>query len=79
MNDKVKEEDLKIELQKGIIEKIIAQLDQDELYYTDSNSISRIIHEEIHTGKISHAELEMVKDLSPQDIHVLISYRSGCC
>ncbi|GAB4417113.1 MAG: hypothetical protein OHK0056_25850 [Bacteriovoracaceae bacterium] len=79
MKEIKKDEDLKIDFQKIIIEKLIATLDQDELYYTDSNSISRIIHEEIHSGKMPHGDFELVKDLSPQDIHVLISYKSGCC
>lgn len=79
MIDNDQNEELVIEKQKEIINQIINTLNQDELYYTDSNSISRIIHDEMNSGKLSKEDFEIVQKLSPSDIHVLLSYKSGCC
>lgn len=76
-----KEEELLITEQKKIIQNVVSELSTTDpsLYYVDSSSISQIIHEHIHEGKLQHNDFEKVKDLRPGDILILLSYKTNCC
>lgn len=75
-------EELKIEKQKEIIEKLVNYLStQSESYYYDSTiNICREIHHIIQSKEyLNNQQSELVETLSTQDIQTLLSYNSSCC
>lgn len=65
-------------LKKKILDQVLNVLREEdqELYYTDTSSISHIIKDYIEDNNLLREEFELVKDLSPNDILILISYNS---
>ena len=75
-------EKLKVDQQKEVINKIVNELSNEspDLYYTDSSTISSLIYEKIHgSNNLTKTSLELVEDLSADDILILLSYKSSCC
>lgn len=75
-------EKLKVDQQKEIINKLVNELSNEspDLYYTDSSTISSLIYEKIHgSNNLTKTSLELVEDLSADDILILLSYKSSCC
>ena len=74
-------EELIVDKQKKIINKIVTELGSSEvdLYYTDSSTIANLIVEKIKEHKLPRHELDIVKDLNYQDVLILMSYNSNCC
>ena len=76
-------EKLKRDQQKEIINQLVNQLSKEsaDLYYTDSSTIASLVHHKIQndSGQLSHQQMEIVKDLSNEDILILLSYKSSCC
>jgi hypothetical protein len=75
-------EKLKVDKQKSIINQLVNELaaESPDLYYTDSSTISSLIYERIHSAnQLSRENLEVVEDLSADDILILLSYKSNCC
>ncbi|MCO4793530.1 MAG: hypothetical protein KC493_07455 [Bacteriovoracaceae bacterium] len=72
---------LESNLKKQILDKIVGELSKSDpnLYYVNSNSISHLIKEYIQERKLKEEDYERVKDLSPSDILILMSYKSSCC
>ena len=66
---------------KDIIQSIINDLNKSkpELYYTDTMTICALVEDYIKDKKLSQSEFELVKNLSRDDIQVLMSYNSNCC
>ena len=74
-------EDLIVEKRKEIISEVINKLSHDrpDLYYADSSLISLLVREKIHSGILSTERFDLVKELSVDDILILLSYHSNCC
>ena len=75
-------EELKVDKEKKIIEKIVNLLAKEdpELYYTDSAVICALVKEKIENKDgINHEEYLEVKGLSVKDILIRLSYHSNCC
>jgi adenylate kinase len=76
-------EKLKSDQQKDIINKLVNLLSKEspDLYYTDSSTIAALVHDKIKTGEggLTHEQKELVKNLSSDDILILLSYKSNCC
>lgn len=74
-------EKLDTELKKQIIQDIINSLNKADpnLYYTDTMTVAALIVEYIQEQKLKKNEFELVKDLSRNDVQVLMSYNSNCC
>lgn len=48
---------------------------QNELYYTPTIEIANLIYEKIHNNtKLNTKNYELVKELSPEDIKILLSF-----
>lgn len=74
-------EQLKVDQQKFIINKLIAELSKSDpnLYYIDSHTIATLVYEKISSGDLSKQEEEIVVELKVKDILILMSYNSKCC
>lgn len=75
-------EKLESNIKKEIINEIIKELSKIniDLYYTDSITIANLIYEEIQQGSLlSKQKKDIVKSLKPDDIHILISFKTSCC
>ncbi|MAX66900.1 MAG: hypothetical protein QF441_07970 [Bacteriovoracaceae bacterium] len=76
-------EDLKVNQQKKIINNLVEKLAQEstELYYTDSMTICNLVVEKIQAPKnnLTKTEYDLVKNLTRNDIQILLSYNSNCC
>lgn len=74
-------EKLEIEKQKIIIDKIVRELTKEDidLYYTDSSTVSHLVYEKINNNFLNKTDYEFVKELSANDILILMSYNSNCC
>lgn len=82
LDDSEKQEQLKTEKQRKIVERIINELFQEDssLYYAVTNDIARHVQLKIESKvNLNHNELEIVSDLTSQEIVNLISYNSKCC
>jgi hypothetical protein len=66
---------------KEIIQSIINMLSKSdpELYYTDTMTITSYVSDYIKEKNLKQSEYELVKDLSRDDIQILMSYNSNCC
>ena len=66
---------------KEIIQSIINILSKSdpELYYTDTMTITSYVSDYIKEKNLKQSEYELVKDLSRDDIQILMSYNSNCC
>lgn len=66
---------------KEIIQSIINDLSKSDpdLYYTDTMTIAAFVEEYINDKKLIQSEYDLVKNLSRDDIQVLMSYNSNCC
>ncbi len=63
-----------------ILESIVAKLSRnyESIYYLSTIEISSLIHEEINKCEfINKEQQEIVKDLSPRDIQILLSYHKN--
>jgi hypothetical protein len=75
-------EELKIYLQKKIIDRIVSELYKEDpnLYYAATIEISRYVTNKIgQDGYLSHEEFIIVENLKPTDVQNLLSYASSCC
>lgn len=65
---------------KEIVQQIIAHLSTEDpnLYYTPTNEIGMEVVKYIKQKKLSAHEYELVKDLTFQDVQILMSYNSCC-
>lgn len=74
-------EQLEAEQKKKIINQLVSELANEniDLYYTDSSTIATLVKEKIHSGKLNRSDLELVENLSTEDILVLMSFHSNCC
>ena len=74
-------EKLESKIKKEIVQTIINELSKKEpdLYYTDTMTIASLVVEYIEDKKLKQTEYELVKDLSRNDVQVLMSYNSNCC
>jgi hypothetical protein len=75
-------EKLKSDEQREIIQNLINLISNEDpsLYYTDSSTIAALVHEKVHTAEVlNRQKFDVVKDLSADDILILMSYRSSCC
>lgn len=75
-------EKLKVDQQKEIINQLVNELanESPDLYYTDSSTISSLVYEKIHgSNNLTKTSLEVVQELSADDILILLSYKSSCC
>ncbi len=75
-------EELKVDKEKKIIDKIVNQLASEDpnLYYSDSSIISALVKERIDQKVgVSHTEYLELKDLTVKDILIRLSYHSNCC
>jgi hypothetical protein len=72
---------VKTSLQKTVLGKVVAHLGalDEGLYYASTMVVSHEAYKMIHEGNfLSRAEKELVENLPPHDIQILISY-SNCC
>lgn len=77
-----KEEQLKVNLQRKVIDKIVEDLFSEfpELYYTATVDIARLVEDKIKSPNyLSKTDLELVEDLSVLDIQNSLGYASSCC
>lgn len=66
------EEDLKVERQKEVLNKMLNEVSkQKESYYLSTIEVAEIIHNKISELNINDKEL--VESLSPRDIQILLS------
>ena len=75
-------EELKVDKEKKIVDKIVKQLSKEDpnLYYSDSSIICALVKERIDQKLgMSHNEYLEVKDLTVKDILIRLSYHSNCC
>lgn len=75
-------EKLKGTEQKEIVDSLISELSKEhpDLYYTDSSSIANLVYEKIHSkGALTKQKFDTVKDLSSNDILIVMSYNTNCC
>lgn len=75
-------EELKVDKEKKIIDKIVKQLSQEDpnLYYSNSSIICALVEERINQKVgINHNEYLELKDLTAKDILIRLSYHSNCC
>lgn len=65
------------ELQKerqSILNKMLKDF-QNEFYYTSTIEIANLLHKKIHQdNSLSRQNFELIKDLSPDDIQILLSF-----
>ena len=74
-------EKLEIDIKKEIIDNLVNDLSKDspDLYYSPTSVIAQIVFDKIQANLLSREKYEVVKDLSREDIQVLMSYSSSCC
>lgn len=74
-------EKLKSDQQKEIINNIVSNLSHEhpDLYYSDSNHIAYLIHQKIQEKSLNKSQFDLVKDLSQDDIHIMMSFKTNCC
>ena len=78
----MKKEELLIEKQKIVIDKIVNHLSTlgQSLYYEPTINICHEIYNIIHNEKfLKQKDKEAVIKLDSKDIQVLLSYNSSCC
>lgn len=70
-----------VDKQKEVISKIVDFLSHEDpnLYYTDSNTIAKMVLEVKDEAKLNKDEIDLIKDLSTKDVLVLMSFHSNCC
>jgi hypothetical protein len=75
-------EKLKADQQKEIIKDLVNILANEDpnLYYTESSTIATLVHDMIQNqNSLNKEKFELVKDLSSDDVLILLSYKSNCC
>ena len=76
-----RDEKVRHDVRLEVVNRLLTNLDQQELYYTDSRTIARLVHEQLklNSKALTLSEKEAFDGLDSKDIYILLSYRSSCC
>lgn len=74
-------EELIAKKRKMIVDGLVAELGKEnpDLYYTDSSTIASMVVSKIKDHELNAHDYELVKNLTPKDVLILMSFNSNCC
>lgn len=70
--------ELDADKKRKVINKVVQKLSDENpnFYYTNSSEIANLVKEEFDNNNLNKDELDLVKDLSAEDIHILLSFKN---